>query len=233
MIGGLGLKNNRIFEIDLLRVVAICLMIVFHFVYDLNEFAGVAINYEAPLWHFIGKISAITFIFVAGISAGFSRNSFKRGFKVLGFGMILTIVTYFFDATEFIRFGILHFLGVAMISFPLLNKLRKWQLSILALVSIYIGSLAAKTTVVTHLLLPFGFMYNNFATMDYYPIFPYISVFLFGIIIYKIYYFKGKGLIKIHNNYTVLKYISKNSLFIYLVHQPILLGIILIIKYVK
>jgi uncharacterized membrane protein len=227
------MKSGRIFEIDLFRVIAIILMITFHLVYDLNEFANIGINYSASPWHFIGAAAALTFIFVAGVSSGFSRNSFKRGIKVFGFGIIISIITYFLNPIEYIRFGILHFLGVAMIIFPLLNKLKKWQLLTLGVVSIVIGNLVANFTVHTHLLIPLGFMYSNFTTMDYYPIFPYIAVFIFGVFIFKSYYYKGKSLLKTNYNCRIIKFISKNSLNIYMIHQPILIAVIFTGKFLK
>jgi uncharacterized membrane protein len=227
------LKYGRIFEIDLFRVVAISLMITFHLVYDLTEFTNVEISFSSPLWSFIGEAAAVTFIFVAGISSGFSRNSIKRGIKVFCFGLIITIATYFFDNIEYIRFGILHFLGVAMIIFPLLNKLKKWQLLTLGVISFIIGNMVANITVHTHLLIPLGFMYSNFVTMDYYPLFPYIAVFIFGVFIFKSYYYKGISLLNTNYNSKIIKCISKNSLKIYLIHQPILLAIIFICKFLK
>lgn len=225
------MKNNRIFEIDLFRVIAICLMIIFHFVYDLNEFAKVDIDYNGTLWHYIGEISALIFIFVSGVSSGLSRNCVKRGTKVFGFGMLLTIVTYFFDRTEYIRFGILHFLGIAMILSPLLNRLKKWQMISIGIISLLFGSFAANTIVSTFLLLPFGLVYNNFSSMDYYPLFPYLSVYILGILIFRIFYYKGDSIFKTNYNSKVIQYISKNSLIIYLIHQPILLSMIYIFKF--
>lgn len=225
------MKNNRIFEIDFLRVIAICLMIIFHLVYDLNEFAGIQINYEAPLWYYIGKASAITFIFVAGISSGFSRKPYIRGFKVLAFGMIITIITYFFDKSQYIRFGILHFLGVSMILFSVLNRFKKWQLIILSIICLAMGTISANSIVSTFLLIPFGFMYSGFNSMDYYPIFPYLSVFILGILAFKIYYYKGKSLFNLNYSTKFIKFVSSNSLIIYLIHQPVFLLIIYIINY--
>lgn len=227
------MENKRIFEIDLLRVMAIGLMVVYHLVYDLSTYGNVGVNYEAPFWFWVGKLSALSFILVAGISSGMSRNSVRRGLKVFGFGMVLTVVTYFFDSHEYIRFGILHFLGVSMMLFPILNMLKKWQLAILGIIAFVLGQLAMQATVGTFLLLPFGLMYNGFSTMDYYPIFPYIADFILGILIFKLYYYKRKSFLKGQYNSKVINFISKNSLKIYLIHQPIILVIIYMINYLR
>lgn len=217
-------SKNRIWEIDLMRFVAIVLMVTFHFIYDLREFAGVNVEYEFGFWRFVGAASAIIFMFVSGISSGFSRNTLKRGLKVLGFGIIITIATYFFDSTQYIRFGILHFLGVSMMLFPLLKKMNRWVLLIMAVLGFIAGKYIESTTVNTFLLLPLGFMYGGFASMDYYPLFPYISYFILGVLCYKLFYYKGKSLFRFSFSPKIVQLVSSHSLSIYLLHQPILMG---------
>lgn len=219
-------EKNRIWEIDLLRFVAIALMVTFHFIYDLNEFAGVNVEYEFGFWRFVGAASAIMFMFVSGISSGFSRNTFKRGLKVLGFGIIISIATYFFDSTQYIRFGILHFLGVSMMLFPLLKKMNRWILLVAAVLSFIAGKYIETTTVSTLLLLPLGFMYGGFASMDYYPLFPYISYFMLGVLCYKLFYYKRESLFRFSFSPKIVSLVGSHSLLIYLLHQPVLLGTI-------
>lgn len=226
-------KKSRIWEIDLIRFIAIVLMVTFHLVYDLNEFAGVNVEYEFGIWYYIGAISAILFIFISGISSGFSRNTFKRGLKVLGFGMIITIATYFFDSSQYIRFGILHFLGVSMMFFPLLKKINNWLLLIIGVFSFIAGKYIEMITLNTFLLLPFGFMYRGFASMDYYPLFPYISYFILGILCYKLFYYKGKSFFGFNFNINLVQVVGKHSLIIYLLHQPIILSSIYLFGLIK
>lgn len=222
-------EKNRIWEIDLGRFIAILLMVVFHLVYDLNEFANVNVEYEFGFWKWVGAASAILFIFISGISSGFSRNTFKRGLKVLSFGMIISIATYFFDSSQYIRFGILHFLGVSMMLFPLLKKVNNGVLLIISVLSYIAGKYIELLTVNTFLLLPFGFMYGGFASMDYYPLFPYIAYFILGVLCYKIFYHRGRSLFGFNFNTGFVKVISKHSLSIYMLHQPVILGIIYLV----
>lgn len=223
-----NLESRRIWEIDLLRAIAIILMATFHLVYDLNEFAGMDINYLSGFWYWEGKASALTFIFVAGISSGFSRNTVKRGIEVLAFAMVITIATYIFFREEYIRFGILHFLGTAMILFPLLKRLNNVFLfigaGVIALAAIPLNAVS----VGTGLLIPFGVMYREFVTLDYYPMIPYLSVFILGILAYKMYYYKKRSLFRFSFENEYISMISKNSLAIYIIHQPIIIGVIYI-----
>lgn len=118
------MENRRIWEIDFLRAIAIILMATFHTVFDLKEFVGLDINYLSGFWYWESKASALMFIFFAGISSGFSKNTVKRGIKVLAFAIGITFVTYIFFREQYIRFGILHLLGTGMILFPLLKKMN-------------------------------------------------------------------------------------------------------------
>lgn len=224
------MDRRRIWEIDLLRALAIFLMVVFHFVYDLNEFVGVNVDYMSGFWYWEGKSSAILFMIVAGISSGLSKNSAKRGLKVFGFGIVISIATYIVFKEEYVRFGILHFLGVSMILFPLIYKINNWILAIIA-AAIGFAAIPVNNIVVnTNLLIPFGFMYSGFVSVDYYPLIPYLSAFIIGILAYKIYYYKRESLFDFSFENREVSLVSRNSLMIYLMHQPILLAIIFAFK---
>ena len=254
------MRAERIWEIDLLRAFAILLMVVFHLVFDLAEFVGLRINYLSGFWYWEGKTAALLFIFLAGISSGFSRNNIKRGLKVLAFGFLITLFTYLVFPEQYIRFGILHFLGTCMLLFPLLLRLP----NILLLIGTVIIAAAAlplqKLIVNTFWLLPVGLMYSGYTSYDYYPLVPYLAVFILGILSYKTYYYRrqsllvaltgekapeaekqeqGKGAPENGNSSngrntrrlrTWVRYISKNSLAIYLLHQPVLVALVFLGK---
>ncbi len=228
------IANQRHGEIDVLRAVAIVLMVLFHLVFDLQEFAGVSIDYQFPLWFFIGKASALLFIFISGISSGFSRSPVRRGLKVLFYGMGITVATYLFMKEGYVRFGILHFLGVTMILSPLLARLSSWTLWGLACSSVVIGFWFKEQVLGTSLLLPFGLKYDGFGSMDYYPLFPYLAVTLFGILAYRHFYAqRTEPLLPFQPNSKLIKWLSQNSLGIYLCHQPLLLLVIFSINPLK
>jgi len=209
---------------------AILLMASFHIVFDLNEFAGIDIDYLSGFWYWAGKASALAFIFLAGISSGFSNNTIKRGVRLLAFAIVITIVTYIAFREEYIRFGILHFLGISMVLSPLLKKFNNALLLISAIVIAVISLPLGNTLAGTSLLLPFGVMYRGFETLDYYPLIPYLSVFMIGIFVYKIYYYRKQSLFKLNYENQYISTISKNSLLIYLLHQPIIAATIFLLN---
>ena len=227
------ISGQRYGEIDVLRAVAIVLMVLFHLVYDLKAFAGIDIDYQAPLWFFIGKTSALIFIFISGLSSGFSRFPVRRGLKVLFYGMVITAVTYLFMKEEYVRFGILHFLGVTMILSPFIFRLSSRTLWGLVVSSALLGFWFEGQVLETSLFLPFGLMYDGFSSLDYYPLFPYLAVNLLGILAYRRFYAQRteSSLFSFRLNSELTKWLSRNSLGIYLIHQPIILIIIYLVNY--
>lgn len=224
------MNNKRVFEIDLLRFIAIILMIVFHFAYDLNTYGNFNVDYSSIGLRSIGEISGFLFIFVSGISSGYSKHTTQRGFKIFGFGMAITIITYIVIGYQYVRFGVLHLLGVAILLYPFISFLQPLQLLLAAIGSYVLGFVFKGVVTSTFLLLPLGIYYNGFESVDYYPIFPYISYFILGIFAYKTFYKKGKRMIKKEIQISFITKASNYSLWIYLIHQPVLIGGLLFFK---
>lgn len=222
------MEEKRFFEIDLLRFIAIILMIIFHFIYDLNVYGKYNINYYSDGWRAVGEISGFCFIFVSGLSCGFSQHIATRGVKIFSFGMLITITTYFAIGDEYVRFGILHLLGISILFYLILNKLNTKKLLLLSIIAYLIGMLEKGKVINTFLLLPFGLYYRGFESVDYYPIFPYIAYFILGIIAYRVFYQRGRKIISHNIQIPLITKISKYSLWIYLLHQPIIVGIFIL-----
>lgn len=220
--------DKRIFEIDFLKVTALIMMIVFHIVYDLNEFVGINIDYRVGFWYWIGKIAALLFIFLAGINSCFSSRPIKRGITVFLCGIGITIVTFIFLRGEYVRFGILHFLGVCILISPYLKKLNNWILLLIAVSIIMLVNFDVLSN--TNLIILLRNIFGGRPSIDYYPLFPYLSVFIFGIIAYKIFYCRKESIINWYSRSKILYMISKYSLSIYLIHQPIILGMIYLLN---
>jgi uncharacterized membrane protein len=235
------LLKRRIPEIDFFRTLALFLMILFHFVYDLFQWTSVPVNINSPFWIMIGKIAALLFIFLSGLSSGFSSHPIKNGIRVLSFGLVITAATWLALPNEYVRFGILHFLGTMMIVYPLLKNLPDVILFPLAIGIIGVGYFFSTQVVETIWLIPFGLTYPGFTTMDFYPLFPYSGVTIIGILFYRCCYQKSNFYEKKQPDtfssttsffeLPIFQKISRHSLGIYLIHQPILLFIIFGLKY--
>ncbi len=222
--------KGRILEIDALRVVAMLLMIAFHIIYDLNVFGGVDVSYTTGFWMWVGKLAGLLFIFVSGISSGLSSKPVQRGVRVFGIGMIITAVTYFFLGDTYIRFGILHLLGICMVLSPLIRRLHSAVIVAGAGIIVFISNQIADMVVNTVVLLPLGLKYHGFRSADYYPLIPYLAVFMLGIVAYKLYYHRGQSLFSSNLENEFITKVSRSSLMIYLLHQPIIIAAILLVQ---
>lgn len=226
------MDKKRIWEVDALRFIAIILMLIYHLVFDLKEYLNVDVNYEEFHWYIIGISSAIIFMFISGVSSGLSKNPIKRGVQVLACGMLITLVSFIFFKDMYIRFGILHFLGVCMIISPALRKMDNLTLLLIGLACVITGIYIENITINIPYLLPLGFKYRGFHSFDYYPLIPYLSVYILGILVFRNYYKERKSIFKKELYSNFIRKISEKSLFIYLIHQPIYYALILLYKYV-
>jgi len=120
---------------------------------------------------------------------------------------------------------------VAMILSGLLIRLSSGTLLGLAGASALLGFWFKGQVVKTSLLLPFGLIYGGFRSIDYYPLFPYLAVTIVGILAYRGFYAKrAKPLVEFELNSNLIRWLSRNSLGVYLLHQPIILLIIFMCK---
>lgn len=234
-------SRGRFWEIDLVRGIAIILMVVFHLVYDLNYFGNQSFDPGSGIWLYAGRIAAILFIFLVGLSLtiSFSRTRsaspgkvhymkyLKRGMRIFSLGMLITLVTLLFLPDGAIFFGILHFIGISIIlAYPFLSN-RLGNL-FYGLVFILIGLYLKDLSFGFSWLLWLGLRPESFYTFDYFPIFPWFGVTLFGIFAGNLLYPGNKRSFNIPDlsKYAparLLCIMGQRSLLIYLVHQPILI----------
>lgn len=238
-----GESYNRIWELDFFRGIALLFMVYFHIIFDLRSIYGFNVSYSSGINFYIGKIAVILFMFIAGISSSLSRNNFKRGLKILIIALILSIVTHIFGESYGVKFGVLHFFGVSMLMYPLLTKVNRWALIPLSFAIILIGNYFNKIYVDVLYLFPIGLMNRSFFSSDYYPLFPWLGIFTFGIAFSKFFYKKKVSLLhpEVNNIYinqflnrfftAPIVMIGRNTLLIYLLHQPLILLIIYSIRF--
>ena len=239
-------QKNRIWELDALRGICILGMMVVHFVFDLNEFAGLGLT--MPGWFdFCQRYGHILFILISGICATLASRSFRRGVIVFCAGLLVTGVTLFmvcvlkFNRSLSIFFGILHLLGLCMILFPLFKKLPVWALAVLGASFVALGVwLAALEPVAVSfpsaqglLLGAIGIRPAGFYSGDYFPIFPNLGWFLLGAVLGRTAYRRRESLLpKVNADFFLLRFFrfcGRHSLWIYLLHQPVLAGLTMLL----
>lgn len=228
----------RVWQIDALRGVAMVLMTIFHALVDIRDFFGLAdVRYFEPPLMYIGRASAILFIFISGVSCRFSRNNIKRGVIVFLCGMVVTAATFIYVRELYIRFGILHFLGAAMILAGLLERVLKNDkferifLWTAAPLSLLIGFVFSRMTTNLPFLFFLGILTPQFISYDFYPIFPWIGIYLVGYAAGKIVVRNREKLSSYRANAPAraLGALGKKSLIYYILHQPALFVVFFVV----
>lgn len=216
-------EKKRIWEIDFLRGIALILMVVFHIVFDMSDIYKYPVYYDRGFFYYVGKASAILFMLVSGVSCSLSRSNVKRGVKILGIAMIITMVTHLYDADLGIKFGILHFLGICMILYPLFKPMKGYLLILLATSIIIVGNIFAGITVHNELLFPIGLTTSTFSSSDYYPLLPWMGVFLYGVFAGRTLYSNRKSLFGFEMMDNPVMMLGRHTLLVYIIHQPLIL----------
>lgn len=221
---------NRSHFIDLIRGFTVCLMIIFHFSFDLNYFGLIKIDIiHAPFWYFFPRLIVFLFLFAAGMAL---KLTHQNGIKWKPFGkrlalicfwaFVISTVTYYTFPDSWIYFGTLHAIAVVSVfSLPFLK--RPWIALVMSL-CLFIPSILYDQTI-PWIELPHS-------SWDYISPFPWLGASLLGIFAVHI----GLHRLPITENKIVksLNYLGQHSLFIYLLHQPIMFGtLMLIIKVIR
>lgn len=226
-------KTGRIWELDLLRGIALVFMIYFHIVYDLKEIFNYSIIYESGINYYIGKAAGILFIFAAGISSTLTRSNPARAVRILIIAMVITIITHIYDPHMGIKFGILHFLGVSILTAPLIKRMNESVLLILGTAVIAVSLYISGINVNHDTLFALGLTTGNFISSDFYPLFPWYGVFLYGLSAGKVLYTSKKSIFTSRPQKNILTKAGRRSLLIYLLHQPVILAVLTLYTYLN
>ena len=225
---------RRFAELDFFRGSAILLMIVYHVFFQLKFFGIYSVDVFNGWWYIFARSIAITFLLLVGISIVLSYRSRKSNFRNLYRGKIvlfialgITLVTFLTFTEYTIYFGVLHFIAFMLLLSPLIVRLKVYPLAILSLFSIVIGFWFKRLIVESEYLFWIGLRSSTFKTFDYFPVFPWIGVVLLGILLGKVYYRRAKSLEVM--NFDLLNWVSRNSLLMYLIHNPIIYGVLKVI----
>ncbi len=227
--------NKRIWELDVLRGIMIFGVVFVHLLFDLDYFLGIDVVKD-PFWQYCLDRCGFLFVVLSGVSVTLGRRSIRRGLQVFACGMVITVVTagmYFLHMADkfiIIYFGVLHLLGVCMLLWPIFKKLPPWALAILGIAFVALGVFLRGVRAETFWFVPLGLTFPGFSSSDYFPLFPHLGWFLLGASL-------GKRLYKEKTSklpwkcqdcglFRFLGFCGRHSIWIYLIHQPILYGIV-------
>ena len=166
-------KTDRIWELDALRGLCILCVILIHLIFDLIYFIG--LDLHLPAWYvFIQQYGGVIFVVLSGCCATLGSRSFHRGCIVFACGMLISLVTFgmyrlgMASRDVIVWFGVLHLLGICMMLYPAYKKLPTQALAAMGVVLVVTGYLISGTVVKAKFLFPFGFVYEGFASSDYF-----------------------------------------------------------------
>ena len=234
----------RFWEVDLLRGVAIVLMVLYHLVFDLNYFAVYDIEVSSGFWLTVARAAASLFLLLVGLSLTLSHSRAQllgqedrfffrlltRSAWILGLALGITIVTYLFIGRGFIIFGVLHLIGLSLLlAYPFLRLQR--ANFIFGLLFILLGAYLQTISVGFPWLLWLGLTPPDFYSVDYFPVFPWFGVILVGMGLGSQLYPGYRRRIPVRDIsqspfVRALAFLGRNSLVVYLVHQPVMIAIL-------
>ena len=228
--------KKRIWELDALRGICIIGVVIVHLIYDFVDLYEIIQWEYPPFFKFIKDWGGIIFILLSGVCVTLGSKSVRRGALVFLCGMLCTAATYgmyYFKLAGsgiIIYFGVLHCLGACMLLWPLFKKCPWWLLAIIGALLTAVGFYISSEVRVDHQwLIPLGLHVKYFQTSDYFPLLPYFGIFLFGAVLGKTLYRKKESLLpKVNDQNPIIRFFllcGKHSLWIYLLHQPLLNGI--------
>ncbi|MGZ4886074.1 MAG: heparan-alpha-glucosaminide N-acetyltransferase [Candidatus Aminicenantales bacterium] len=229
--------SERVWEIDFLRGLAIILMVGYHLLFDLGEFSGVkrflgfSTNLSSVAWTVAQFFFAGVFVVLSGISSTLSRNNIRRGLRLLAVSLLVTAATYLFEPTSAVYFGILQCLAVSMLVYGLAFRkagpvaCAAWGLAVFGL-GAALSILTKGMAIRFDWLLPFGIHSPGFSSFDYFPLVPWFGIFLAGAALGKSIYASRRSLIPRPLPETFINAAGRYSLWIYIIHQPVIMGVL-------
>jgi len=230
-------RPARIWEIDFLRGLAVILMVCYHLLFDLGEFVGIkkflgwSTNLSTVAWVAAQYFFAGLFVVLSGTSSTLSRNNLRRGLRLLAVSLLVSAATYIFDASSAVYFGILQCLAVSMLVYG--AAFEKARAAVCAAAGAAVIGLAAilpalkeALAIRTNWLMPFGLHSQSFSAFDYFPLIPWFGIFLVGAALGKTLYASKRSLLPWRLPTTFVNFAGRHSLLIYIIHQPVIMGVL-------
>lgn len=249
-------SGERYWEIDAIRGIAIIGMIFFHTLAALVMFHVIEETETFLKYYNSYVFGTAIFIILAGISMilrhermqkkGLTDRDYyvtlvNRSLLLLGIAMLITVATWiayqvFLGTNECIIFGFLHMLSISMLIATPLLRFKKWNL-LFGLAIMAVGIFFIPNFTSPEWLFPLGIHSAEFLqhTPDYFPLFPWTGVLLLGVGLGNVFYPDGiRGFTLKYTPGKILQTMAKLgngavTLFIYIVHMPVIFVILWII----
>jgi len=248
-----GFPCQRFDTLDAWRGLAMVWMTLFHFSFDLNHFGYTQQNfYHDPFWTWQRTLIVSLFLFCAGLGQAIAvaqgqswARFWRRWLWVAGAALLVTAGSWWMYPKSFIYFGVLHGMALMLIvaRFTAAWGRWLWLLGGLAIASKFIAAYALSTWATAQFVTNFnapvlnwlGWITQKPVTEDYVPLFPWLGVMWWGVA-------AGGWLLRTHPELlrrpvaaaiAPLAVLGRWSLSYYLLHQPLLIGALLALRWLS
>jgi uncharacterized membrane protein len=246
-------RTGRLWEVDAARTAAIAMMVAYHTGYDIHRLVpGIGLDPFSGGWRALQVATGSSFLTIVGVSLWISnararargargtalhRRHARRAAQVLGAALVVSAATRIALGDEYVRFGILHCIGVAMLLAPLFVRLGPWNLALGALA--IAAGLAIRDRALggpDALALVSGFAIDGEGGVDRYPLLPWFGPVLIGLALgWWLYPAGRRGRLTARIPDAPPRALARagapgrHALPVYLIHQPLLYPLVALI----
>ncbi len=274
----------RLAKLDTIRGINLISMIAYHAVWDMVYLFGAGIPWYtgAPgyVWQ---QLICQTFILLSGFSWNLGHHHLKRGLIVFFSGALVSLVTYYFMPEALVLFGILTFMGSAMLIMIPVDALfsriacglqsaggaagesgnaavfhgkKRVSAAVLLCLSVLLFTVTRhagsgflgftgfglfphvdRSVYITlpagfyrnYLTAYLGFPFHGFFSDDYFPLIPWFFLYLTGYSLYHLLPLDSLRPVLSGSICPPLEFIGRHTLIIYLLHQPVVFGLLSVV----
>jgi uncharacterized membrane protein len=237
-LSGVGSPQTRFDRLDALRGLAIVWMAAFHFCFDLNHFGLFTppqrFSFD-PFWTVQRSCIVTLFLFCAGLGQAVAldaganwRRFWRRWAQVAGCAVLVSAGSALMFPRSWISFGVLHGIAVMLVLCRLAAPLRG-GLWVLGAVALLLPLWLQHAVFDSRWLNWVGLVTHKPVTEDYVPVLPWLGVMLWGMAAGKWLLAHRRPLLAgpVPRVLRPLATLGRWSLTFYMVHQPVLIGLIL------
>jgi uncharacterized membrane protein len=227
------MTGNRLLPLDLARTLAVVCMGIFHFTFDLALFGFIPPDTMGqPFWYYFARMIAGSFLFLSGVSLWLAHGHgirwpafWTRFAKVAGGAALVTVASIWFVPGGTILFGILHAIAAASL-LGLIALRLPWPVTLAIAAATFAAAWGPRFPAFDPLWLVWTGLAESRPMMgDYVPLIPWAAPALAGIAFAKalrIDRWQGRAPSPALH---ALTFPGRHSLIIYLIHQPIMIGL--------
>lgn len=233
--------QQRITIFDTVRGVTMLSMAGFHACYDLAYLYGWDMPwFTQTIFQNIWRASiSWVFLFIAGWMCTLSRSNVKRALKYAAAALVVWIATTVVSVDDSVNFGIIYCMAactaVVALARPALQKVPGVWGVVVCLVLFALTWSIPKAVYPLPYLAWLGFPSAGFVSGDYYPLIPFVFMYLAGFFAAQTAETsKRKAQAWAYANpVPVLASLGRHALLFYLLHQPVILGVLELIYSVR